>query len=49
MLRLCFLYGEESVVGAGEEGAGLMVVVSSESIGGVGVSSRIKLGQGPRT
>ena len=46
MLRLCFLYGKESVVDAGEEGAGLMVVVSS--IGGVGVSSCIKLGLGPR-
>jgi len=35
MLRLCFLYGEESFVGAGEEGVGFMVVVSSECIGGV--------------
>ena len=35
MLRLPFLYGEESVVGVVEEGAGLLIVVPRESIGGV--------------
>jgi len=48
MLRLPFLYGEESVVGAVEEGADLLVVVPRESIGGIGVTSCIKMGLGPR-
>jgi len=46
MLRLPFFYGEEGVVGAVEEGAGLLVVVPRENIGGVGVTSYIKLGLG---
>ena len=48
MLRLPFLYGEEGVVGAVEEGTGLLVVVPRENIGGVGVTSCIKLGLEPR-
>ena len=48
MLCLPVLDGEEGVVGAVEEGAGLLVVVAGEHIGGIGVSSCIKLGLGPR-
>ena len=48
VLCLPFLYGEEGVVDAVEEGAGLLVVVPRENIGGVGVTSCIKLGLGPR-
>jgi len=47
MLHLPFLYGEEGVVDAVEEGVGLLVVVPRENIGGVGVTSCIKLGLGP--
>ena len=35
---------EESVVGTGEESAGLLVVVVRENVGGVEVSSCIELG-----
>ena len=48
MLRLPFLYGEEGVVGAVEEGTGLLVVVPRKNIEGIGVTSYIKLGLGPR-
>jgi len=48
MFRLHILDAEEGVVGAGEEGAGLLVVVVRESIRGVGVPSCIELGMGPR-
>ena len=48
MLSLPILDGEKGVVGAVEEGAGLLVVVPGEHIGGVGVPSCIKLGLGPR-
>ena len=44
MLCLRILDIEESVVGTGEESASLLVVVIRESVGGVGVSSCIKLG-----
>jgi len=48
--RFCLpiLDGKKGVVGAIEEGAGLLVVVIGEHIGGVGVPSCIKLGLGPR-
>ena len=36
---------EEGVVGTGEESASLLVVVIRESVGGVRVSSYIKLGR----
>jgi len=45
MFCLCILYVEENVVGMGEESVGLLVVVIHESVGGVGVSSCIKLGR----
>jgi len=45
MFRLRIMDVEEGVVGAGEEGAGLLVVVVCESIRGVGVPSCIKLGR----
>ena len=45
MFCLRVLDVEESVVGTGEESAGLLVVVVRESVGGVGVSSCIELGQ----
>jgi len=48
MFWLPILDGEKGVVGAVEEGAGLLVVVAEEHIGGVGVPSCIKLGLGPR-
>jgi len=48
MFCLPILDGEKGVVGAVEEGAGLLVVVAGEHIGGVGVPSYIKLGLGPR-
>ena len=45
MFCLHVLDVEESVVGAGEESTGLLIVVIRESVGGVGVSSCIKLGR----
>ena len=48
MFCLPILDGEKSVVGAVEEGAGLLVVVAGEHIGGVGVPTCIKLGLRPR-
>ena len=45
MFCLRILDVEESVVGTGEESAGLLVVVIRESVGGVRVSSRIELGR----
>ena len=48
MFCLRILDVEESVVGTGEEGDGLLVVVVRASIRGVGVSSCIELGLGPR-
>ena len=48
MFRLRILDAEEGVVGAGEEDAGLLVVVVRESIRGIRVPSCIKLGLGPR-
>jgi len=45
MFCLRILDVEDSVVGAVEESAGLLVVVIRESVGGVGVSSCIELGQ----
>ena len=47
MFCLRILDAEDGVVGAVEEGAGLVVVVVRESIRGVGVPSCIKLGLGP--
>ena len=47
MFYLRVLDVEESVVGAVEESAGLLVVVIRESVGGVGVSSCIELGRRP--
>jgi len=44
MFCLRILDVEESVVGTGEESAGLLVVVIRESVGGIGVSSCIELG-----
>ena len=44
MFCLRVLDVKESVVGAVEESAGLLVVVICESVGGVGVSSCIELG-----
>ena len=35
---------EDSVVSTGEESTGILIVVIRESVGGVGVSSCIKLG-----
>jgi len=46
MFCLRILDVEEGVVGTGEEGAGLLVVVVRESIRGVGVPSCIELGLG---
>jgi len=48
MFRLRILDVEEGVVGTGEEGAGLLVVVIRERIRCVGVPSCIELGLGPR-
>jgi len=48
MFRLRILDVEEGVVGTGEEGAGVLVVVVRESIRGVRVPSCIELGPGPR-
>jgi len=48
MFCLRILDVEEGVVGTGEEGAGLLVVVVHESIRGVGVPSCIELGLGSR-
>ena len=48
MFCLHILDVEEGVVGTGEEGADLLVVVVRESIRGVGVPSCIQLGLGPR-
>jgi hypothetical protein len=48
MLCLHILDAEDGVVGTGEEGADLLVVVVHESIRGVGVPSCIELGLGPR-
>ena len=48
MFRLRILDAEEGVVGTGEEGDGLLVIVVRESIRGVGVPSCIKLGLGSR-
>ena len=45
MFCLRVLDVEESIVGAVEESAGLLVVVIRESVGGVEVSSCIKLGR----
>jgi len=45
MFYLRVLDVEESFVGTGEESTGLFIVVIRESVGGVGVSSCIKLGQ----
>jgi len=45
MFCLRVLDVEEGVVGTGEETASLLVVVIRESVGGVGVSSCIELGQ----
>jgi len=45
MFCLRVLDVEESVVDTGEESTGLLVVVVRESVGGVGVSSYIKLGR----
>jgi len=44
MFCLRVLDVEQGVVGTGEESAGLLVIVVRESVGGVGVSSCIKLG-----
>ena len=46
MFCLCILDVEEGVVGTGEEGVGLLVVVIRKSIRGVGVPSCIELGLG---
>ena len=43
MFCLPILDGEKGVVGAVEEGTGLLVVVAGQHIGGVGVPSYIKL------
>jgi len=48
MFRLRILDGQEGVLGAGEEGADLSVVVIRESIRGVEVPSCIELGLGSR-
>jgi hypothetical protein len=48
MFCLPILDGEKGVVGAVEEGASLLVIVTGEYIGGIGVPSCIKLGLGPR-
>ena len=48
MFCLRILDVEEGVVGTGEEGVGLLVVVVRESIRGVGVPSCIELGLGSR-
>jgi len=48
MFGLHILDAEEGVVGTGEEGAGLLVVVVHENIRGFGVPSCIQLGLGPR-
>ena len=45
MFCLRVLDVEEGVVGTSEESTGLLIVVISESVGGVGVSSCIKLGR----
>jgi len=47
MFRLRILDVEEGVVGTGEEGTDILVVVVRESIRGVGVPSCIELGLGP--
>ena len=44
MFCLRVLDVKEGVVGASEESTGLLIVVIRESVGGVGVSSCIKLG-----
>ena len=44
MFCLRVLDVEEGVVGTSEESTGLLIVVIRESVGGVGVSSCIKLG-----
>ena len=46
LLSLPILDGEKGVVGAVEEGAGLLVVVPGKHIGGFEVPSCIKLGAG---
>jgi len=48
MFRFRILDVEEGVVGVGEEGVGLLIVVVRESIRGIGVPSCIELGRGPR-
>ena len=45
MFGLCVLDVEEGVVGTSEESTGLLIVVIRESVGGIGVSSCIKLGR----
>ena len=45
MFCLRVLDVEEGVVGTSEESTGLLIVVIRESVGGVGVSSCIKLGR----
>ena len=45
MFCLRVLDVEEGVVGASEENTGLLIAVTRESVGGVGVSSCIKLGR----
>ena len=45
MFCLRVLDVEEGVVGASEEITGLLIVIIRESVGGVGVSSCIKLGR----
>jgi len=47
MFCLRILDVEEGVVGTGDEGDGLLVVVVRESIRGIGVPSCIELGLGP--
>ena len=42
MFYLRVLDVEEGIVGTGEESTGLLIVVIRESVGGVGVSSRLK-------
>ena len=45
MFCLRVLDVEEGVVGTSEESTGLLIVVIREGVGGVGVSSCIKLGR----
>ena len=49
MFCLRVLDVEESVIGTGEESTVLLIIVICESVGGVGVSSCIKLGRRSRS